>query len=111
VAIYVPRSIAYRPPIVQRLCLVLLLLLVTACSGGPEWANRSLPPGQEPIDERACRQSAGADMDEPQNYTAPGSEKYDTPMQMVDRSERRAQFDSLVANCMELKGYRRTGNQ
>ena len=50
-------------------------------------------------------------MDEPQNYTAPGSEKYDTPMQMVDRSERRAQFDSLVANCMELKGYRRTGNQ
>jgi hypothetical protein len=93
----------------RRLRLVPLIILLAACSQSGGWKNPSLPPAQAAIDERVCRQSAEEDMDTGQQpYTSPGSEKYDTPMQMVDRSEQHEHFASLVSDCMERKGYRRT---
>lgn len=89
----------------RRLRLIALILLLAACSQSGGWKNPSLPPGQEAIDERTCRQEAEEDMG-PQAYTPPGSSEADTPMQMVDRSERRQRFAALVADCMERKGYR-----
>lgn len=43
----------------------------------------------------------------PQAYTSPGTERDDTPMQMVDHSEQRHHFGALVSDCMERKGYHR----
>ena len=87
----------------------LALLFVTGCIGGANWRNPNLPPQQESIDERVCRHEAEEDLG-PQPYSEPGTEKYDTPMQMVDRSELRNQFDGLVADCLERKGYHRDKN-
>ncbi len=94
----------------QRFRHLPILLLLAACSQSGGWKNPSLPPGQAQADERVCRREAEEDMG-PQAYSAPGSEKYDTPMQMVDRSEQRAHFATLVADCMERKGYRRADQQ
>jgi hypothetical protein len=88
-----------------RLLPIVPILFLAACAGTGGWKNPNLPPGQESIDESACRHEAEEDMG-PQAYSSPGSEKNDTPMQMVDRSELRHQFVSLVDDCMERKGYR-----
>jgi hypothetical protein len=42
-----------------------------------------------------------------QTYSSPGTEKSDSPMQMVDRNDQRQHFKTLVADCMERRGYRR----
>ena len=91
----------------SRLLLISPILLLAACAGGGSWTNPNLPPGQERADLSACRHEAEQDMG-PQAYSSPGSEKSDTPMQMVDRSEQRHQFSGLVADCMGRKGYRQT---
>ena len=88
-----------------RLLPILPILVLVACAGGGGWNNPNLPPGQESADEMACRRESEQDMG-PQAYISPGSDKMDSPMQMVDRSELRHQFVSMVAECMERKGYR-----
>jgi len=95
--------------IVRRPWFVLLLLVAAGCSG-THWTNPALPPGQAQIDERECRHSAEEDMG-PLIYFPPGTQEYDSPMQMVDRSEQHQRFASLVADCMERKGYRRGDQQ
>ena len=90
-----------------RLLSLFSLVILAGCAGGGGWNNPNLPPGQERADESACRHESEQDMDiGPSSYTSPGSDKMDTPMQMVDRSELRHQFAALVADCMERKGYR-----
>ena len=89
----------------HRQTIALLAVVLAGCASPSHWRNPELPPGQASADERVCRREAEEDMG-PQPYSPPGSEKYDTPMQMIDRSEERGQFESLVNACMERKGYR-----
>jgi len=89
----------------RRIISLVALVLAAGCAGGAGWRNPSLPPGQEHADFTACRKEAEEDMG-PQPYTAPGSERTDTPLQMVDRSEQRQTYNRLVADCMERKGYK-----
>lgn len=91
----------------SRLLPLISLALLAGCAGSGGWNNPNLPPGQERADERTCRHESEQDMDiGPASYIPPGSDKMDSPMQMVDRSELRHQFAALVADCMERKGYR-----
>ncbi len=90
-----------------RFRLFFVLILLASCAHSASWRNPNLPPAQEKADESACRRSAEEDLSPQTAYTSPGSEKSDSPMQMVDRSERRQRFKELVADCMERKGYRR----
>ena len=82
-------------------------LALAGCSHGATWRNPDLPEAQWGADETACRKEAEEDIG-PQGYSAPNTEKFDTPMQMVDRSEIQDRFANLVADCMERKGYRRS---
>lgn len=87
--------------------IALLAALVAGCSSAASWHNPSYTPAQRDADLTDCRRSAESDMGAQAN-TAPGSDKFDSPMQMVDRSDMRSHFSALVADCMERKGYTRT---
>lgn len=84
--------------------LLIVLVLLSGCAHSARWQNSRLPPEQASADERACRRSAEEDMGQ-QAYRSPGTENSDSPMQMVDRSEQRQHFKTLVAECMERRGY------
>jgi hypothetical protein len=84
----------------------LSVLLVAGCSRAGSWHNPSFTSAQRDADLAECRHLSEADMGDLPN-TEPGSDKFDTPMQMVDRSEMRSHFSALVADCMERKGYLR----
>ena len=93
-----------------------ILPIVAACSLFTSWRNPNLPASQAAADERLCRQEAEADMG-PQSYSPPGGDRpqtesalaqvQDAPMQLADRDDIQHQFYSLVAHCMERKGYSR----
>lgn len=83
-----------------------VMLVVAGCSGVGSWHNPSFTPAQRDADETECRRMSEAEMGDKAG-TSPGSEKFDSPMQMVDRSDMRSQFSSLVGDCMERKGYLR----
>lgn len=85
----------------------ILVLLVAGCSAASSWRNPSFTPAQRDADLAECRHISEADMGDQPN-TAPGSDKFDLPMEMVDRSEMRGHFSALVADCMERKGYLRS---
>ena len=94
----------------KRSWILIAILALAACSREAAWKNPDLPPGQESADETACRHSAEEDMGRVSRtdplYADPGLEKFDSPMQMVDRSEVRQHYAELVAQCMESRGYR-----
>jgi hypothetical protein len=93
-------------PMSMRYRLLLALVLLAGCAHSGSWHNPNLPPAQAKSDEATCRRFAEEDMGQ-QAYSSPGTENSDSPMQMVDRSEQRKHFKTLVADCMERKGYRR----
>jgi hypothetical protein len=83
------------------------VVLLCGCAQGGSWRNPNLPPSQAYADEQACRRSAEGDMGR-RAYVSPGTERSDSPMQMVDHDEQRQHFRTLVGECMERKGYRRS---
>lgn len=85
----------------------LMALFLAGCTSAVTWHNPNFTPAQRDADEAECRRLAQADMGELPSTAEPGSDKFDSPMQMVDRSEMRGRFSDLVADCMERKGYLR----
>ena len=86
----------------------LTALALGGCAHGPTWRNPSIPEDQWSADETACRREAEEDIGPQPGYSPPDAAKFDSPMQMVERSEVQDRFANLVASCMERKGYRRS---
>jgi len=89
-----------------RRTLPLLALAIAGCAHVAGWQNPNVPPAQWSADESACRNEAEQDLG-PLAYSAPDSARFDSPIEMVERSEIHDHFAAAVAQCMERKGYRR----
>lgn len=83
----------------------LLVLLLTACSGGGNWVNPALPKDRADSDLARCRAEAEDSMG-PAAYLPPGEERTGNPMTLVDRTNNAKKFESLVGRCMAGLGYR-----
>jgi hypothetical protein len=83
---------------------VLCLAGLAACAAEPRWVNPGQPAARTSADLAACRRSADRDLG-PGAYQAPGEERTSDPMRMAEHSQTLRRFDSLVAECMQDKGY------
>ncbi len=90
----------------RRRLVIPFLAAMVACSGSPDWKNPDKPRAQWDADLADCRRESERDMG-PGAGIAPGSEaaEREDPMQIAKDSSVRSRFDSLVADCMDRKGY------
>lgn len=77
--------------------------LAACATAAPAWVNPDLPQGRASADLAACRRLADRDMG--QDLFQQPDERSSDPMKLVDRSRSQQRFESLVADCMEDKGY------
>jgi hypothetical protein len=83
-------------------------IALAGCAGSTGWVNPSVPQDRWGADLSACRRDAEDEFG-PGAYLPPGQERTSSPMTLVDRTRTTERFDSLVAECMQAKGYRRVG--
>jgi len=89
----------------MRQFIPLLLLLLAACAGSPDWVNPAVPRARWSQDLTTCRRAADDEVGLT-DYYAP-DDRSSLPSHMMAREDSNRRFDSYVAGCMQGLGYRR----